>query len=158
MQLSHTCHDHGHHQLLWGCVTPKVSLKEEEILNIQFTEKKDIALYKDLLQQFEDAWTTHDGILLDFIDDYWTSRMKKVLKEMDGASDVEEIQRLGVTIYTCKPPPRQKKLPLPFKNASSKWFQWRVGTILDGTYTEFDKCKYVCEDDDIGDDDTEDDG
>jgi hypothetical protein len=138
MQLAHTCHNHGH--AYYGEVNPKIPLKEEEILDIQFTEEKDITVYKDLLHQFDDAWTTYDGTLLDFIDNHWTPRMEETLIEMRDGSDVKEMKRLGVTIYTCKPPPRQTS---PYEHGTSEWFQWRVGIILDGTYTNYNEYGFL---------------
>lgn len=57
--------------------------------------------------------------------------------EREIEEEIEALEKIGVVIQSCAPPPVGRRIE-PFEWGSKEWFEWKVETILDGTYVEYD--------------------
>jgi hypothetical protein len=129
--LTHTCHNRGRLGYYMGR-SPKCPLPEEDIIDIQYTEEKDISLLEELMVELEDAWNAWDGEFLSFIDGYWSGCIEKALSNEPTtyADEMKRLTGLGVSVKQYEP----ELLPVAGRQMPTRWelFQKQIQTIKAG--------------------------
>lgn len=142
LNLTHTCHDHRHSlEEFWMFINPMTPLSKIDIDDIQYTEQRDIDCLEELLQYFEDIWDQSDCTFLVFLDIHWKPKMEKISAEKDAPreNEIQKIEEAGVEVkaFGPEPPPPTTGMELLPEYGSVEWFDWRVETVLDGTYRQY---------------------
>ncbi|KAF2176549.1 hypothetical protein K469DRAFT_400924 [Zopfia rhizophila CBS 207.26] len=138
LQLSHTCHDHGHsyqqwsHDRIWiDSCKPVLPLCTKEIEDIQYVELSDISLLEDLVVEFDATLRDFEGSFQGFIEGPWRQRMQEVDNERYAPrqDEPQKIEELGVIIQPYGPETAINEADEP-EFGSWEWFKQEVDEIM----------------------------
>lgn len=101
--IKHTCHDTCFHGTMPYKKTHSIS--KEEILEIQGEYKESIAKLNNLMIEFEEELSTHEGTFQDFVEGYFTYRMEEEIEAMNETTQeyLQAVEDAGVRLVPFGP-------------------------------------------------------